>query len=151
MYMGDIENTTTSGLSPGAKEFVPGVPRTSAPKPKLSQNRSAPVFVSRVFPGMIPDQEVAYPDVSEPVFFPPRIQEFDDFLPFDDTKWSAFSSPKKRERIVPPNKFKFKVLSEVPPPEEWNKSFPVDLLLAMRSFYIKPTDDIEGFLQHQDA
>jgi hypothetical protein len=135
------------GLSPGAKEFVPGTPHMPVPKSKSTHNRAAPVFVSRVLPGMIPDQEVVHPDVSEPIFFPPRIQDLEDFLPFKGAGWNTWSS-RKRERIVPANKFRFKVLGDVPVPDKWNKTYPVDLLLAMRSFFRKLTKEVVAVFLH---
>jgi len=98
---------------------------------------------------MIPDQEVVYPDVSEPVFFPTQIEDFKNVLPFvETTRWTC-SSPRFRERIVPPNKFHFKTLSDVPPPSQLNKSYSVEMLLAFQHLFTTPTDDvIEVFLRN---
>lgn len=148
VHLNDVEGINP-GLSAGAKEFVPGTPHIQVSTSESHLNGAAPIFISRVLPSMLPDQEVVYPDICEPIFFPPCISEFDDFLPFDGMSWNSYSFPVKQERFIPPNKYQFKGLSDVPPAAKLNKSYPIDLLLAMRSLFGKPEDDmIDIFLKN---
>jgi len=145
-HVSDVECITPptgrSGLSAGAKEFVPGTPHVKISSPRTPLNGTAPVFVSRVLPNMTPDQEVVYPNVYEPVFFPRWMPEFEEFQPFDGVRWTNYSTPLKKERYIPPNKYQFKTVGDLPHPETLKKSYPIDMLLAMRCFFAKPTDSI---------
>jgi len=50
---------------------------------------------------------------------------------------------------VPENKYKFNSLQDVPRPGKLNGTYSIDLLLAMRSFFSKPSDEnIETFLNN---
>jgi len=137
-----------SGLSAVAKEFIPGTPlnsRFSSPVRSPLNGDAAPFS-----PNTVQSQDVVYPGVFEsPVFFPRLMSEFDESLPYKGAQWDNFPASQQRERIVPPSRYKFTTMNDFPAPNQLNREYHSDMLLAMSPFFTKPTDDIiDLFLQN---
>ena len=137
-----------SGLSAVAKEFIPATPVNShfSSPVKSPLNGDAPPFS----PSTMPSQDVIFSGIMDSrVFFPRLIPEFDETRPYNGVQWDTYAASQQRERIAPPNRYKFTTINDFPPPDKLNKEYDIDMLLAMSSFFTKPTDEIiEIFLQN---